>query len=178
MNILFCDQALLRFGYSIYQADTLHCSLHTVGLLLLDGKTDYFERLMKIENWLVEVIDEHNIEVVVIEDIQFQRNVQTYRKLCILFYVLESTCRKLGIRFEKLHVNVWRSYGVKKLFDLPDGSKKTLYNYLYRGLGHIERFDDNMSDSVGMGYYWCNKNLPKASIEWEIKKGKRSEFSS
>lgn len=166
MKVLFCDQALIRFGYSVYETASEICSLQTYGLLLLNGKLGYMGRLEQIENWLIEFIDEHNIGIVVIEEVQFQRNVQTYRKLCILHYVLEAACLKKGIPFEKLNVSTWRKSGVKSLLGLSDGGKHTLYTYLFYELGQPDSFDDNQSDSIGMGIYWCHRNFPNATIDW------------
>ncbi|MNO23413.1 Holliday junction resolvase [compost metagenome] len=68
MNILFCDQSLLRFGFCIINASTQSCILKKYGLLKLNGKISYFERLTQIKNWLIKLIEEHHIEQVIIEE--------------------------------------------------------------------------------------------------------------
>ncbi|RCX15633.1 hypothetical protein DFP94_11481 [Fontibacillus phaseoli] len=59
MNILFCDQSLLQFGFCIVNVSTQSYILKEYGLLNLDGKVNYFERLIQIEKWLIKLIEEH-----------------------------------------------------------------------------------------------------------------------
>lgn len=165
MNLLFCDQSLLHFGFCIVQASTEFCQMKTYGLLQLNGKIHYVDRLIEIENWLVHILVEHDINQVVAEEIQFQRNVQTFRKLCILQYTIESVCRRNNIAFAKpLQVHVWRTHGVKKLLQLPDGGKLALYHYLNKHLGHPDHFDTNQSDAIGMAMHWCAEQYPNTPL--------------
>ncbi|TVX97953.1 crossover junction endodeoxyribonuclease RuvC [Cohnella terricola] len=170
MNVLFCDQSLLKFGYSIYDASALQCTLITAGVLQLDDKSAVMNRLFVIENWLNDIIAKYNIQHVVVEEIQMQRNVRTYRKLCMLFYVLESVCWRKGISFESIHVTTWRTHGIKTMLNLPDGKKMTLYNYFYTQFKHDQSFDHNVSDALGLGLYWSRITYPNADIGWDNNK--------
>jgi len=170
MNVLFCDQSLRKFGYSIYQVSDLNCTLVTAGTFQLDGKAHMMSRLLEIENWLTEIIAKHEIQHVVIEEIQMQRNVRTYRKLCMLFYAIESLCWRKGIPFESIHVTTWRTHGIKAMLNLPDGKKMTLYNYFYNQFHTNQPFDHNCSDAIGLGYYWSRITHPNAEINVDMKK--------
>ncbi|MBP1906316.1 Holliday junction resolvasome RuvABC endonuclease subunit [Paenibacillus turicensis] len=159
MRILFCDQSLLRFGFCLVELKEDYCEVINYGLLQLNGKIHYIERLIQIESWLVNYLRKHDIEQLVVEEIQFQRNVQTFRKLCVLQYVMEALCYKNSILYAKpLQVHVWRTNGVRKLLHLSNGSKMTLYEHLNRRLNYPDSFDTNQADAIGMAQYWCAQN--------------------
>ncbi|MEK5478766.1 crossover junction endodeoxyribonuclease RuvC [Paenibacillus sp. FSL R5-0407] len=164
MNVLFCDQSLLKFGYSVYHVSASSCTLVTAGLLQLNGKTEIMNRLFEIEGWLNEMISTYDIQHVVIEEIQMQRNVRTYRKLCMLYYTIESLCWRKCIPFESIHVTTWRTHGIKTMLNLPDGKKMTLYNYFYNQFKHIPSYDHNVSDALSMGFFWSRFTYPNASV--------------
>lgn len=177
MNVLFCDQSLTKFGYSIYSVSTSSSVLMTTGLLKLNTKLDVMCRLQQIENWLNEIIKQYQIRQVVVEEIQMQRNVQTFRKLSTLFYVLESVCWRKGIPFQSLHVSTWRTHGIMKILKLPDGKKQTLYNYFYDQFGTVNSYDTNVSDALGIGLYWCRATYPDAEIHMDVQKNLESKLT-
>lgn len=158
MRTLFCDQSLLRFGFSIVEKASDHVQIIAYGLLQLDAKLHYIERLGQIEKWLIQTVREYRIEQIVCEEIQFQRNVQTFRKLAVLQSAIETVCYHNGISYAKpLQVHVWRTKGVRRILQLPDGSKQTLFQYLNHYLNAPPAFDTNQADALGMAIYWCDK---------------------
>lgn len=134
-------------------------------------------RLQQIEDWLNAIITKYQIYRVVVEDIQMQRNVQTFRKLCTLFYVLESVCWRKGIPFQSLHVSTWRTHGITEILKLPDGKKQTLYNYFYDQFGKVNSYDNNVSDALGIGIYWCRVTYPDAGIHVDLQKSLESKIT-
>lgn len=168
MRVLFCDQSLLRFGFCIVKIHCDHCEVIAYGLLQLNGKQHYIERLQQIQKWLAGMIGEYEIDEVVCEEIQFQRNVQTFRKLTVLQYVIEATCHSHSIRFGKpLQVHVWRTKGVKQILKLPNGSKQTLFQFLNCYLGSPLYFDTNQADALGLAIYWCYTNYESLPLHMQ-----------
>ncbi|MNW47129.1 Holliday junction resolvase [compost metagenome] len=165
MRVLFCDQSMLRFGFCIVEIQRNYCEVIAYGLLKLNGKLHYIERLQQIERWLNRWIKEYSIDEVVCEEIQFQHNVQTFRKLAILQYVIETICYQHCIRFPKpLQVHVWRTKGVRGILQLTNGSKQTLFQFLNSYLGFPPYFDTNQADALGMAVYWCNRHDETLSL--------------
>ena len=127
MRVLICDQSLLNFGYCIVEILSDECNVIEYGLLKLNRKIIYLERVNQIKEWLNKTIEEYNIEKIVAEEIQFQKNVQTFKKLSILQYIIEAVCGEKNVIYEKpLHVHTWRTRGIKYLLQLQSGSKQGL----------------------------------------------------
>lgn len=165
MRVLFCDQSLLRFGFCIVEIHSDHCEVIVYGLLKINGKQHYIERLQQIQKFLAVMIEDYKIDEVVCEEIQFQRNVQTFRKLAVLQYVIEATCYQNNVGFAKpLQVHVWRTKGVKQILKLPDGSKQALFHYLNYYLKCPPGFNMDQADAIGMAVYWCTKKFINLQI--------------
>jgi Holliday junction resolvasome RuvABC endonuclease subunit len=80
-KILALDQASEKSGYSIFD----NGKLFKYGLLKLsDIKKDKFnepydERVTNVKEFLKKMIDTYNIDLVILEDIQKQVNIKTYK---------------------------------------------------------------------------------------------------
>ena len=70
-NILALDQSSKISGYSVFK----NGKLHTYGKFTFED-ADLGERLCKIKNKIIELINEHEIDELIFEDIQLQTNIQ------------------------------------------------------------------------------------------------------
>ena len=99
--ILALDQALGgNTGYSVFNKDTQEL----VAYGKYSGGT-----LLGCKDKLVELLEEWKPEFVLLEDIQQQRNVQTFKLLSALLGVLQVALEERGIKHEVVHVMTWRA---------------------------------------------------------------------
>lgn len=108
-NILALDQATRVSGYAIFQGD----KLHTYGKITTDDP-DIGVRLNIIRNTIKNLIQEYEIDEVVMEDIQLQENVQTFKALAEVFGVVYELVTSLNLPIETVLASVWKSgLGIK-----------------------------------------------------------------
>lgn len=105
MKILSLDQSLSCSGYSIHSDN----ELITYGIVKTNSKETQEERMEKIVTKMVLLIEEYDIDKVVLENIQSQKNPKTYRILSMLLGVLCYKLHELKIPFEIISPTVWRS---------------------------------------------------------------------
>ena len=108
-NILALDQATRVSGYAIFQDD----KLYTYGKITTDDP-DIGVRLNIIRNTIKNLIQEYEIDEVVMEDIQLQENVQTFKALAEVFGVVYELVASLNLPIETILASVWKSgLGIK-----------------------------------------------------------------
>ena len=78
MKILSVDMSTHNNGWAYFQNGKLVSS----GVKNFNGNV--LDRIMAVENWLAKEINRKKIDVVLLEDIQFQNNVLTYKILAML----------------------------------------------------------------------------------------------
>ena len=87
-NILALDQASITSGYSVFK----NGKLHTFGKFTFND-SDLGERLCKIKNKIIELIEEHEIDELIFEDIQLQNNIQqnvhTFKTLAEVYGLID-----------------------------------------------------------------------------------------
>lgn len=110
MRLLALDQAMNISGVSIFLND----KLLTYGLYKSpkDKKSKKYTQEEKIELIIEEIkrlIREYNIDFVVIEDVQNQKNPQTFKQLSILMGCIRQELFKMNIPYEILSPSTWRS---------------------------------------------------------------------
>ena len=111
-NILALDQSSRVTGYAVFRD----------GSLIDSGTfttTDDFipDRLVQIRKKVISLIEFHNIDKVLLEDIQMQtqvNNVATHKVLAEVLGVLEELCAERKIPHELIHSSTWKSgLGIK-----------------------------------------------------------------
>lgn len=117
-RIIGIDQATYLTGYSIWDSS----ELIKYGIFKTDLK-DEIARDNKIKEWLINLVETYNPDLVGIEDIQLQQlgggsnnvaGVTTYKVLAHLQGILMETLYALKIPYRICHQKTWRSYcGVK-----------------------------------------------------------------
>ena len=112
-NILALDQASKTSGFSVFKD----------GKLLTYGKftfedVDLGERLCKIKNKILELINEYDIDELIFEDIQLQnnitQNVQTFKVLAEVYGLIDQMAAELKIPHRSYLASSWKSQlGIK-----------------------------------------------------------------
>lgn len=106
-NILALDQSSRITGYAVFIDNQLVAS----GTFTVSD--DYIpDRLVKIRNKVISLMEQYNINKVLLEDIQLQtqvNNVSTHKILAEVLGVLEELCAERKIPHELIHSSSWKS---------------------------------------------------------------------
>lgn len=157
MRIMSIDQALTCSGYSILIED----KLVTYGIIKTNAKETQEERFEKIINKLIELIDEYNIDKVVLENVQSQKNPKTYRILSMLLGVLCYKLYELKIPFEIISPTVWRSALNINKGKKREEKKKQAQDYVESKFNIRPTEDECDSICLGLAYLYKEKMIKK-----------------
>lgn len=160
------DQATHITGYSIFDNNELIYA----GTFQTDEE-DEIERDIQIKNWLIQLIQNNNIDIVGMEDIQLQQfnnkmvGVTTYRTLARLQGILMATCVEQKIDYVVCAPATWRAHCEVKGRTRSD-KKKSMQMKVK------EWFDitvsDDVADAIGIGKYTSETHKKKVEIfNWE-----------
>jgi Holliday junction resolvasome RuvABC endonuclease subunit len=160
IRLLALDQSISFCGYSVFSIENNQCKLLYFDTIKLNPKLDYFQRIISLEKILSQLVKEFKINLAIVEDIQKNKGtgLTTYKKLASLLFSLQYFFYYQAIDYQVIHVNTWRS-GYKKVFGLSEVNKEIVYLHLYELLGQPCSFDNHMSDSIGMGIFYCSNVL-------------------
>lgn len=110
-NLLALDQATRVSGYAIFNEEG---KLLKYGKIVMADSDDIGKRLNKTRQSVEQLLVEWNIGEVVMEDIQLQENVQTFKALAEVFGVLYELFISKGLPVEAVLASSWKStLGVK-----------------------------------------------------------------
>lgn len=166
IRVLALDQATRISGWAIYDND-IPISFSTFETNL----TDEVARYNTIKNWLINMINRWQPDVVAIEDIQFQNihndndyivNTTTFKMLARLQGVLMDTVYSLGKELLIVHSATWRSYCNIKGRSRADKKKST--QLIMKDLYDITISEDE-ADALGLGKYASNEAKRNPVIE-------------
>lgn len=108
-NILALDQATRVSGYAIFKDNKL---VHYDKIVTED--VDIGVRLNKIRKKVEEILQQYEIDEVIMEDIQLQENVQTFKALAEVFGVLYELFTSKKLPVEAVLASSWKStLGIK-----------------------------------------------------------------
>ncbi|WP_017756024.1 RuvC family protein [Calidifontibacillus oryziterrae] len=100
MKVLFCDQSLVQFGYSIFNVSDKRIELITYGVIKLNNKDTYFDRILLIEKRLDDLHKIFNFGKVVIEDFSFEKMFKLLKN-----YAFYNMHWNIGVIGKELFVN-------------------------------------------------------------------------
>lgn len=141
--ILALDQALGGpTGYSVFNKDTQE--------LVAYGKHSG-GTLLGCKDKLVELLEEWEPEFVLLEDIQQQRNVNTFKSLSMLLGVLQVALEERGIKHEVVHVQRWRAKS--QIYAKNRAEAKRMAQTLVEELYGIKVCQD-ISESILLGRFY------------------------
>lgn len=143
-RILALDNATEKMGLSIYD----NGKLVYYHLLVFSGNFD--SRLSKIFEVVTKVmIESWQPDYIVMEDIQYQNNYQTYKKLAMLLGVLTVAAKSAKIDYRIIPPVQWRShYQISGKRDEIKAKAVKLVNTMY----NINVIDD-IAEAILIGHY-------------------------
>jgi Holliday junction resolvasome RuvABC endonuclease subunit len=143
-RILALDNATEKMGLSIYD----NGKLVYYHLLVFSGNFD--SRITKIFDVVTKVmIQEWKPDYIVMEDIQYQNNYQTYKKLAMLLGVLTVAAKSAGLDYRIIAPVQWRShYQISGKRDDIKAKAVKLVNTMY----NINVIDD-VAEAILIGHY-------------------------
>lgn len=158
-RVIALDNSTQKIGLSVFDDEEL-----VYYILLNFTGTSYEERLLKISNFLEDIIiEEWDPDFLVFEDVQFQSNYATYKKLSMLLGILTVVSMKYGIDTEIVSSNTWRTnYQIskerQKAKEQAIGMVKKMYNV---------NVNDDVAEAILLGRYMSeqikvNKSIKKA----------------
>lgn len=104
-RVIAFDQATEKFGVSIFEDGKL------IYYSLYQFSGDLVSRLVKAQKLVRDVvIDKWKPDFIIMEDIQYQNGILTYKVLAMLLGVIQTICSEKEIPFECVSPNVWRKY--------------------------------------------------------------------
>lgn len=157
-KLLALDQASHTSGYSIFYDD----KLEAYGKFTFDDE-DIGERLYKIREKVIELIDKYDINEVAFEDIQLQNNVgnnvKTFKILAEVFGIIYELVTEKKIPHTAVLAGTWKSsLGIKG--KNRQEQKRNAKEYVIQTYGVKPTQDE--ADAICIGSHMTNK--PKANI--------------
>ncbi len=162
MNLLTLDQAT-KTGYSLWKDK----ELIKYGLFNTTDIKDIHmeEKISNIKMFLDRMIQEYQVDIVVLEDIQQQKNVDTFKKLAYLLGVLQNYLFEKGTPYIIIKPSQWKPLaGVKGRTREPQ--KKSAMEIVKKKYG-IEATEDEC-DAICIGYAVTKRGTNKFEIIKEI----------
>lgn len=162
IRVLALDQATRITGWSIYdEKELIKYGLFETSL------DDEIARDHAIKEWVINMINTWQIDIVGIEGIQYQQNmgVTTFEMLARLQGILLNTIYELKIPYKICPTNTWRAHC--KVKGRTRSDKKASMQLLVKQWFDISVTDDE-ADAIGIGKYIADTSIKEAKIEnWE-----------
>lgn len=153
MKTLSLDQSTNITGWSIFKDG----KLKGCGYYLAQGKHS-IEKINDTENFLIDMIKTHNPDMIIIEDIQYQNNIHTFKVLAELLGVLENSLYKNEIAYIIIPSTQWKSLcGIKGR--KRDEQKQNAIKFV-REKFNIDVSSD-VADAICLNYYAWQKVIRK-----------------
>ena len=160
------DQATHITGYSIFDGNEL-----VYAGTFQAAAEDEIERDIEVKNWLIQLIQNWQPDIIGIEGIQLQQfndkmvGVTTYQTLARLQGILMATCYERGVNYYVVPPATWRSHcGVK---GRARADRKRSMQMKVKEWFDITVSDD-VADAIGIGKYISETHKKKVEIfNWE-----------
>ena len=160
-NILALDQASRVSGWCIFVDNELKDWGH-----LTTNQDEVGERLVLIRNFIIQKVQEWDIDTIAFEDIQLQssvgNNVKTFKVLANVFGVVLETSVELNKNFIIVPSSTWKSTLQIKGRTRPD-QKKNAQQFVLQKYGVKATQDE--CDAICIGSHVCAHGAPTAKIE-------------
>lgn len=157
LRIVSLDNSTQKVGLSIFDDESL------VYYTLLNFRGSNFEdRLLKILDYLEDVIiEEWDVDVLILEDVQFQSNYATYKKLSMLLGILVVGAMRYGIDVEIVSSNTWRNhYQISKNRQTAKAEAIELVKTMYQ----ID-VNDDVAEAILLGRYMSEKVVRQKALK-------------
>ena len=107
------------------------------------------------------VIEEWEPDYIVFEDIQYQNNYQTYKKLAMLLGLLIVAAKNGGVEWDVVPPVTWRSH-----FNIS-GKRETVKKQAIMKVATMYNINvvDDVAEAILIGKYYIDKSLAKTQIK-------------
>lgn len=158
-RVLGIDNATKDTGWAIFEDGK-----YLTGGVKKSIKANPVERIADMRQWLVSMIKIWEIDVVGLEDVQYQGNPQTLILLAKLLGVLENTVYEfLGRAPYTVSAATWKSYaGVQGKGRLQ---QKESAQRIAKARFQVSASSD-LADAILLGWYVCSQDRFGESIKW------------
>lgn len=153
MIYLALDQASSVTGFSVWE----NKELIEYGKISMEG--EFPDRVNKVKDFLLskykELSERGEVEVV-LEDIQLQQNVETFKKLAQLLGVLECCLCENSIKYHIVYSSEWKSYnsiGGKNRSE----QKRNAQSFVLTNYGHKVTQDE--ADAICIGRFISHSRM-------------------
>lgn len=156
MKILCYDQATSISGYSLFE----NGELIKYGLLKVDkSETNTLNRIKLMTDQIEKLTKKIKPDVVILENIQFQRNIATFKSLAQLQGMIMHFLNKLDICYWYIEPSAWKAFCKIKGRKRAEQKENTI-KFVKEKYG-IEVSEDE-ADAIGIGT-WAVRNIQKVS---------------
>lgn len=153
MNLIAIDPGYDKTGYAVFRSDhPSNIEFVLSGLIKTDKTQDLIKRLKTISTKLSNIIDEHHIDTMVMEQLFFFKNAKT------VIAVAQAQGSVIALAADKgLSFSFLTPLQIKQIVT-GDGhaDKKSVWKMLKIQLGDkLVVADDDESDAIACGYAFC-----------------------
>ena len=168
LMVLALDQSTRHTGYSVWKGRKL------ISYGVIDLETNdysYLEKALTIESVLCDIIKEHKIELVVMEDIYLGFNLEVFKVLNTLQSHLMLTFIKMKLPYIIVSAIQWKSFANITVGSKTRELQKKAGLIIVRNKYGITDISDDISDSILIGEYAiseCVKPMPTQTSIWDF----------
>lgn len=167
MKILAIDQSRCG-GYAIFDYDNK--KLLSYGEFNFpDRKFAYPLAISGLKNLIEALVKENDISACFIEEISYQRNLNSFKRLAQMQGVLENLFIELELLYDIVQPTVWQRYAnarkrtqkeiKNKVVEVNTAHKretKILSIQFAHDVYHVDTPNDGVADAIGIGHYIIN----------------------
>lgn len=152
MKTLAFDQATIISGF----ATVNNGEVEDYGCISVDRTIGLLERIENIKNNISVLVDKYNPDIVALEDVQLQKNPDTFKALSKLLGIIEMYLVELEVPCVVIPCNEWRKgLGIKGR--TREDKKRAAINYVKYVL-NIDIPNDDIAEAICIGVY-CDKTV-------------------
>lgn len=146
--VLSLDQALRVSGYGVFSDG----NLVAYGTFEIDSDGTIGERLKEFIRHVDTLYGEYEFDHLVFEDIQYQNNIETYKKLAFVQAALYLWCNEGNIPYTVLGPSEWRSKLKEKFGHTRKEQKEHAIDFVKRCSGKDVTSDEADAICIGLAY--------------------------
>jgi Holliday junction resolvasome RuvABC endonuclease subunit len=151
MIYLALDQSSNISGYSVWKDR----NLIEYGKVKFDG--EFIDRVVSLKNWMkdkIEELESEGLVEVIIEEIQEQSNMQTFKMLAMVQGVLLAELAEQKIKFHLVYASSWKANSGIKGANRTE-QKRNTQEYILQKYG--KKVTQDEADAICIGEYVSTK---------------------
>lgn len=165
IRILAVDQAR-HGGWAVYDYDNKELIDH--GTFFVNPDLSFEDAIYQITNSIWMIICDYNVDAVFFEDTQYQKNIDSFKKLCWLQGALIHMFKDKEMLYAIIPPSRWQGFcnargrssseikeKITKSEDAKRKSKALTIEYVKEKF-NIDTTDDNLADAICIGFYVVN----------------------